>query len=159
MRHIGLPPKQGLYDPQFEKDACGMGFVANIKGVPSHDIVSQALTMLSNMEHRGGQGSEPNSGDGAGILIQIPHRFFAEEAKRLGFALPEQGFYGVGMLFLSQDPAIRVRMKRALRRLLKKKVRRSWVSGMFLLLMKCLAVLRLQQNLMYVRCLLEDPQM
>lgn len=83
MRHIGLPPKQGLYDPQFEKDACGMGFVANIKGVPSHDIVSQALTMLSNMEHRGGQGSEPNSGDGAGILIQIPHRFLQRKRNAL----------------------------------------------------------------------------
>lgn len=118
MRHIGLPPKQGLYDPQFEKDACGMGFVANIKGVPSHDIVSQALTMLSNMEHRGGQGSEPNSGDGAGILIQIPHRFFAEEAKRLGFALPEQGFYGVGMLFLSQDPAIRSAHEESLKKII-----------------------------------------
>ena len=92
MRHIGLPPKQGLYDPQFEKDACGMGFVANIKGIPSHDIVSQALTMLSNMEHRGGQGSEPNSGDGAGIMLQIPHRFLCTEARSLGFALPEQGY-------------------------------------------------------------------
>lgn len=118
MRHIGLPPKQGLYDPQFEKDACGMGFVANIKGVPSHDIVSQALTMLSNMEHRGGQGSEPNSGDGAGILIQIPHRYFAQEADRLGFALPEQGFYGVGMLFLSQDPAIRSAHEESLKKII-----------------------------------------
>lgn len=107
MRQTGLPPKQGLYDPQFEKDACGMGFVANIKGVPSHDIVSQSLTMLSNMEHRGGQGSEPNSGDGAGILIQLPHRFFAEEAVRLGFALPEPGHYGVGMIFTSNDEDVR----------------------------------------------------
>ncbi|WP_211750187.1 glutamate synthase large subunit [Paenibacillus sp. Marseille-Q4541] len=107
MRHTGLPPKQGLYDPQFEKDACGMGFVANIKGVPSHDIVSHALTMLSNMEHRGGQGSEPNSGDGAGILIQIPHQFFTEEAERLGFRLPEQGHYGVGMIFTSRDEEVR----------------------------------------------------
>ncbi|MFD1136177.1 glutamate synthase large subunit [Paenibacillus urinalis] len=107
MRQTGLPPKQGLYDPQFEKDACGMGFVANIKGVPSHDIVSQSLTMLSNMEHRGGQGSEPNSGDGAGILIQLPHRFFAEEAVRLGFVLPEAGHYGVGMIFTSNDEEVR----------------------------------------------------
>ena len=85
MRHTVLPPKQGLYDPQFEKDACGMGFVAHIKGRASHEIVGQALTMLENMEHRGGQGSEPNSGDGAGIMLQIPHRFFAEEAARIGF--------------------------------------------------------------------------
>lgn len=107
MKHTDFPRKQGLYDPQFEKDACGMGFVAHIKGKPSHEIVSQALTMLSNMEHRGGQGSEPNSGDGAGVLIQIPHAFFVEEAERLGFTLPEQGSYGVGMLFLSHDPNVR----------------------------------------------------
>lgn len=109
MRHTELPPKQGLYDPQFEKDACGMGFVAHIKGKPSHGIVSNALTMLINMEHRGGQGSEPNSGDGAGIMLQIPHLFFAEEASRLGFELPGQGHYGVGMIFLSHDPAVRAR--------------------------------------------------
>ncbi len=107
MKHTTLPPKQGLYDPQHEKDACGMGFVANIKGITSHEIVSQALTMLVNMEHRGGQGSEPNSGDGAGIMLQIPHRFFTKEATKLGFNLPELGHYGVGMIFLSQDPLIR----------------------------------------------------
>ncbi|MRN51584.1 glutamate synthase large subunit [Paenibacillus monticola] len=109
MRHTELPSKQGLYDPQFEKDACGMGFVAHIKGKPSHDIVTNALTMLFNMEHRGGQGSEPNSGDGAGIMLQIPHRFFAGEAKKLGFELPEQGHYGVGMIFLSHNAEIRAR--------------------------------------------------
>ncbi|KUP20607.1 glutamate synthase large subunit [Paenibacillus sp. DMB5] len=109
MRHTELPNKQGLYDPQFEKDACGMGFVAHIKGKPSHDIVSNALTMLFNMEHRGGQGSEPNSGDGAGIMLQIPHRFFAGEARKLGFELPEQGQYGVGMIFLSHNEEIRTR--------------------------------------------------
>ncbi|WP_172251928.1 glutamate synthase large subunit [Saccharibacillus deserti] len=103
----GLPPKQGLYDPQFEKDACGMGFIANIKGAPAHDIVSRALTMLENMEHRGGQGAEPNSGDGAGIMLQIPHEFFASE--ELGFTLPAAGDYGVGMLFLSTDDKIRAR--------------------------------------------------
>ncbi|OWA34385.1 glutamate synthase large subunit [Saccharibacillus sp. O16] len=103
----GLPPKQGLYDPQFEKDACGMGFIANIKGTPAHDIVSNALTMLENMEHRGGQGAEPNSGDGAGIMLQLPHSFFA--AQDLGFTLPAEGDYGVGMLFLSTDDKIRAR--------------------------------------------------
>ncbi|WP_339189718.1 glutamate synthase large subunit [Paenibacillus sp. FSL P2-0121] len=107
MKHTELPVKQGLYDPQFEKDACGMGFVAHIKGTPSHNIVSNALTMLFNMEHRGGQGSEPNSGDGAGIMLQIPHRFFASEAQKLGFALPEQGHYGVGMIFLSHNDEVR----------------------------------------------------
>jgi glutamate synthase (NADPH/NADH) large chain len=103
----GLPPKQGMYDPQFEKDACGMGFVAHIKGQKSHDIVEKALTLLFNMEHRGGQGSEPNTGDGAGILLQIPHRFFAKETAKLGFALPEEGQYAVGMVFLPLEEATR----------------------------------------------------
>ncbi|WP_151733130.1 glutamate synthase large subunit [Paenibacillus tengchongensis] len=114
MRHTELPGKQGLYDPQFEKDACGMGFVAHIKGKPSHDIVSNALTMLFNMEHRGGQGSEPNSGDGAGIMLQLPHRFFAGEARKLGFELPAQGRYGVGMIFLSHNEEIRSRHEKLL---------------------------------------------
>ncbi|MCL9659386.1 glutamate synthase large subunit [Paenibacillus hunanensis] len=109
MNITGLPPKQGLYDPQFEKDACGMGFTAHIKGIPSHQIVSQALTMLENMEHRGGQGSEPNSGDGAGIMVQIPHSFFVKEAKANGFELPEKGQYGVAMVFLSRDEELRER--------------------------------------------------
>lgn len=103
----GLPPKQGLYDPQYERDACGMGFVAHIKGRKSHEIVEQALSLLINMEHRGGQGAEPNSGDGAGILLQIPHDFFARESGALGFALPEPGQYAVGMVFLTQDDSRR----------------------------------------------------
>lgn len=117
MKHTVIPPKQGLYDPAFEKDACGMGFVAHIKGKASHEIVSQALTMLANMEHRGGQGSEPNSGDGAGILLQIPHRFFAAEATKLGFALPDAGQYGVGMLFLPHDEAARTKQEEELVRI------------------------------------------
>ncbi|CAI6036285.1 glutamate synthase large subunit [Cohnella sp. JJ-181] len=103
----GLPPKQGLYDPQYERDACGMGFVAHIKGRKSHEIVEQALSLLINMEHRGGQGAEPNSGDGAGILLQIPHDFFARETSALGFGLPEPGQYAVGMVFLTQDASRR----------------------------------------------------
>ena len=70
------PAKQGLYDPQFEHDACGMGIVVNIDGKKDHRIVQQALTVLTNLTHRGARGSEPNSGDGAGIMIQIPHKFF-----------------------------------------------------------------------------------
>ena len=103
----GLPVKQGMYDPQFEKDACGMGFVAHIKGRKSHEIVEQALTLLFNMEHRGGQGSEPNTGDGAGILLQIPHRFFSAETAKIGFELPEPGQYAVAMVFLPQDESAR----------------------------------------------------
>ncbi|MBM7567307.1 glutamate synthase (ferredoxin) [Paenibacillus sacheonensis] len=111
---LGLPPKQGLYDPQYEKDACGMGFVANIKGYKSHSIIQQALTVLEQMEHRGGQGSEPNTGDGAGILLQIPHAFFSRELKGLGVELPANGDYAVGMLFLSQDESIRSKHEREL---------------------------------------------
>ncbi|MFS0723920.1 glutamate synthase large subunit [Paenibacillus sp. 1P07SE] len=110
----GLPPKQGLYDPQYEKDACGMGFVANIKGIKSHTIVQQALTVLENMEHRGGQGSEPNTGDGAGILIQIPHGFFKGEMAGAGVELPAEGDYAVGMIFFPQDEAARSEHERRL---------------------------------------------
>lgn len=77
----GIPQKQGLYDPQFEHDACGIGFIVNIKGNKSHEIVQQALTVLVNLNHRGGSGSESNSGDGAGILIQIPHTFLKKNVK------------------------------------------------------------------------------
>ncbi|MDN4068587.1 glutamate synthase large subunit [Paenibacillus vini] len=117
MKHTMIPQKQGLYDPALEKDACGMGFVAHIKGKASHEIVSQALTMLSNMEHRGGQGSEPNSGDGAGILLQIPHRFLAAETEKLGYILPEAGQYGVGMLFMPHDDALRSELEAELTRI------------------------------------------
>ncbi|WP_372630171.1 glutamate synthase large subunit [Cohnella sp.] len=103
----GLPVKQGMYDPQFEKDACGMGFVAHIKGKKSHEIVEQALTLLFNMEHRGGQGSEPSTGDGAGILLQIPHGFFKAETAKLGLSLPEEGQYAVAMTFLPEDEGVR----------------------------------------------------
>jgi glutamate synthase (NADPH/NADH) large chain len=115
---LGLPPKQGLYDPQFEKDACGMGFVANIKGNKSHTIVRQALTVLENMEHRGGQGSEPNTGDGAGIMLQVPHAFFVREMGALSVALPQEGDYAVGMLFLPQDERVRAAHERQLEQII-----------------------------------------
>ncbi|RXZ81459.1 glutamate synthase large subunit [Paenibacillaceae bacterium] len=113
-QQLRLPPKQGLYDPQFEKDACGMGFVANIRGIKSHEIIKQALTVLENMEHRGGQGSEPNTGDGAGIMLQIPHRFFVREMEQFGIELPGEGDYAVGMLFLPQDKQVRAAQERVL---------------------------------------------
>jgi glutamate synthase (NADPH/NADH) large chain len=93
----------GLYDPSFEHDACGIGFVANIKGHKSHQIISDALTILENMEHRGACGCENNSGDGAGIMIQTPHEFFFDECIRLGIQLPTFGKYGVGVLFFPRD--------------------------------------------------------
>ena len=99
----GIPTKQGLYDPANEHDACGIGFIVNIKGKKSHDIVHQALEILVNLEHRGAVGSEPNTGDGAGILIQMPHRFFQSVCAELGIELPGPGHYGVSTVFLPPD--------------------------------------------------------
>src|SRR4051812_32287619 len=103
----GCPPAQGLYDPSFEHDACGVGFVVNVKGVRSHAIVSQALQVLVNLLHRGACGCEVNTGDGAGILIQIPDKFLRKEAHRLGMTLPAEGEYGVGAVFMPRDTAAR----------------------------------------------------
>ena len=96
--------EQGLYRESFEHDACGIGALAQIKGIKSHQMLQDALSVLINMEHRGGKGLEENTGDGAGILFQIPHRFFRQEAQRQGQLLPDEGAYGVAMIFLPQDP-------------------------------------------------------
>ena len=93
----------GLFDPALEKDSCGVGFIADIKDRKSHKIVEDALTILVNLEHRGAVGADPRAGDGAGILLQTPHKFFAKEAQKLGFTLPPPGQYGVGVLFLPHD--------------------------------------------------------
>ncbi len=97
----------GLYDPQFEHDACGIGFVASIKGNKSHQHISDALTILENMEHRGACGCETNTGDGAGILLQIPHEFFFDECVKLGVHLPAYGKYAVGVIFFSKEIKLR----------------------------------------------------
>ncbi len=97
--------KQGLYDPQFEHDSCGVGFIVNMKGKQSHEIVEQALTILVNLDHRGACGCEANTGDGAGILIQIPHKFCQKIAQECQIELPELGNYGVGMVYTSPDQA------------------------------------------------------
>ena len=94
---------QGLYSPKFEKDACGIGFIAQIDNQPSHKIVADALTMLKNMEHRGGVAADGETGDGAGILTQIPYKYFKKEALKEGVILPESGGYGVGMVFMPND--------------------------------------------------------
>ena len=96
----GLPPVQGLYDPANEHDACGLGFVASIRGEKSHSIVEKGIEVLTHLEHRGACGCDPETGDGAGVLIQIPHEFFLRECAALGMALPEPGSYAVGMVFL-----------------------------------------------------------
>ena len=103
MKPVGYPPKQGLYDPTFEHDSCGIGFVVHIKGERSNKIVRDALTVLMNLQHRGACGCEANTGDGAGILMQTPHRFFSKVSAKEGFELPEPGGYGVGMMFVSPD--------------------------------------------------------
>lgn len=103
----GLPKAQGLYDPQFEHDNCGVGFVAQMKGIQSHSIIQQGLQVLVNLHHRGAVGSDPNTGDGAGILIQLPHAFLTKAAAELNMTLPEEGSYGVGMVFLPQEPNAR----------------------------------------------------
>jgi glutamate synthase (ferredoxin) len=99
-----MPARQGLYDPQFEHDSCGVGFVVDLKGRTSHRIVTQALTVLKNLLHRGACGCEVNTGDGAGILIQMPHAFLARECARLGITLPPPRWYGAGLVFLPTDP-------------------------------------------------------
>jgi glutamate synthase (NADPH/NADH) large chain len=103
----GPPPAQGLYDPRDEHDACGVGFVVHVKGVRSHSIVSQALQVLVNLLHRGACGCEVNTGDGAGILIQMPDKFLRKETRNLGMALPPEGAYGAGAVFLPRDPSAR----------------------------------------------------
>ena len=102
----GTPPAAGLYDPALDKDSCGVGFIADIKGRKSHQIVVDALTILVNLEHRGAVGADPRAGDGAGILVQIPHKFFARKTKALGITLPKPGEYGIGALFMPRDPTV-----------------------------------------------------
>ena len=104
---MGLPPAQGLYDPRNEHDACGVGFIANVKGKKSNAIVAQGLQILVNLDHRGAVGADPLLGDGAGILIQIPHKLFSEWAKAANVELPQPGHYAVAMCFLPQDQAAR----------------------------------------------------
>jgi len=106
-----------MYDPQFEHDACGVGFVTNIKGKKSHEIVRQAITVLANLDHRGAVGSEHNTGDGAGILIQMPDAFFRKLSPELGFELPAAGDYGVAMLFTSPEPTERTAAKHVFQRI------------------------------------------
>jgi glutamate synthase (NADPH) large chain len=103
MRHTGLPRPQGLYDPQFEHDSCGVGFVCNIKGQKSNIIIKQGLEVLRRLAHRGAVGSDPKTGDGAGILIQVPHGFFKKVAADNKIDLPDTGKYGTGLVFLPQD--------------------------------------------------------
>ncbi|MCW5625473.1 MAG: glutamate synthase subunit alpha [Burkholderiales bacterium] len=114
--HSTLPQRQGLYDPANEHDACGVGFIAHIKGRKSHEIVEQGLQILKNLTHRGAVGADPRAGDGAGILLQIPDAFFREEMAAQGVTLPDAGEYGVGMVLLPQEPASRLACEQEIER-------------------------------------------
>ena len=103
MNYHNLPSKQGLYDPAYEHDACGVGFVCNIKGEKTRDIITQSLNVLNRLSHRGAVGADPNTGDGAGILIQIPHEFFQKSVQKLKVELPPPGEYATGLIFLPRN--------------------------------------------------------
>ncbi|MBV7271384.1 glutamate synthase large subunit [Clostridium sp. PL3] len=113
---LGFPSKQGLYDPANEKDACGLGFVASIKGEKTHDIVKKGIQILVNLTHRGAVGSDPKTGDGAGILVQIPDEFFRISCDNLGIELPKANEYGVGMAFFPRETALRLQCEGILER-------------------------------------------
>src|SRR4029077_17853378 len=119
LRTNGFPLAQGLYDPAQEHDSCGIGFVASIRGHKSHDIIRQGIEVLLNLAHRGDCGCDPETGDGAGVLIQIPHMFFARECSKLGFELPEPGTYGVGMTFLPVEKHQRLQCEGILERIVR----------------------------------------
>ena len=117
-KHFHLPPAQGLYDPELEKDACGVGFIAHIKGVPSHQNVLDADQILQAMDHRGACGCEPNTGDGSGIMCGLPHKFLAKVAKQdLGVELPSPGRFAAGLVFLPEDDAERALCKETIQKL------------------------------------------
>jgi len=105
---------QGLYSPQFEHDSCGVGFVCHLKGEASHENVLSGLRVLENMAHRGACGCDPNSGDGAGIMVRMPDRFLRRKCKELGIELPPFGDYGVAMCFLPKETRARHECERAL---------------------------------------------
>jgi glutamate synthase (ferredoxin) len=117
--HTHAPGPQGLYDPAYEHDACGVGFVVDLKNRKSHAIVRDALQILTNLEHRGACGCEENTGDGAGILVQMPHDFLAQQTGKLGFSLPAQGDYGVGVVFLPRDQAAREKCEKSIEKIVR----------------------------------------
>ena len=124
MKSLPLPVRQGLYDPQFERANCGVGVVANITGGKSHSILEQGFEILANLAHRGACGCDPKTGDGAGVLIQMPHEFFRQECGKLGIDLPAPGEYGVGVVFLPTDPAQRQTCEALFRRVVQEEGQR-----------------------------------
>ena len=120
MNIYGLPQKQGLYSPNMEKDSCGVGFIANIKGDKSHYILKQGLQILKSLKHRGAVGADESTGDGSGIMLQIPHDFLKRESKKININLPHTGDYAVGMIFLPREPNARLFCEGVFERILKK---------------------------------------
>lgn len=119
------PIAQGLYHPDQEHEACGIGMIANIDGRKSHSIVQNAVNILCNLEHRGGQSSDTSTGDGAGILTQIPHRFFLKQCEKEGIVLPDEGKYGIGMIFMPQDYDLRMKAKDIIQRIVEEEGQES----------------------------------
>ncbi|MFZ3579275.1 glutamate synthase large subunit [Virgibacillus sp. DJP39] len=119
MTRNGFPELQGLYDPANEHEACGIGMIANINGEKTHSIVQNAINILCNLEHRGGQSADTSTGDGAGILTQIPHRFFKKQCEKEDISLPEAGEYGIGMVFLPVEHDTRLRSKEVFEQIIK----------------------------------------
>jgi glutamate synthase (ferredoxin) len=124
MRFDGLPEPRGLYDPQFEREACGIGFVANVKGGKTHDIVRKGLQVLENLAHRGAVGCDPCTGDGAGILLQVPHEFLKRSCAESGLRIPGPGEYGVGVVFLPSDLAQRTPCEKLIEKIVREEGQR-----------------------------------
>ena len=127
---ISALASQGLYNPANEHDACGVGFVAHIKGVKGHHIVEQGLKILENLDHRGAVGADKLMGDGAGILIQLPDALYREEMAKQGVTLPPAGEYGVGMIFLPKEHASRLACEQEMERAIKAEGRCCWAGAM-----------------------------
>ena len=125
-----MPSRAGLYDPRFEHDACGVGFIADLNNVRSHEIVKKGIEILINLDHRGARGAEKETGDGAGILVQLPHAFLFRECSRLGIALPGPGEYAVGQCFLPKNPKTHVGAKHVFRRALDELGRLAFPMGL-----------------------------
>ena len=119
MERLDLPNQQGLYNPDMEKDSCGVGFVANINGDKSNSILIQGLQILKSLKHRGAVGADASTGDGSGVLLQIPHKFFEQETTKLSIQLPPEGEYAVGMIFLPRQPNARLYCEGLMERILK----------------------------------------
>jgi glutamate synthase (NADPH/NADH) large chain len=118
IRKANRPQAFGLFDPKREHDACGVGFIVDLKNRPQHSIIERGLAILENLEHRGAVGADPLMGDGAGMLVQIPHAFFVKEMAKQGVTLPDPGRYAVAHIFMPQDASLRVKMEKVVEKVI-----------------------------------------